>query len=332
MDRNSIINLYKKGLKNAEIAKALRISRSTVWRTLKRFGERGEATDRPRSGRPRTSRTKKRIKAVAEKIRRCPKRSIRKMAKEHKISERTMRRLVKDYLKKKSLKIQKKQSLSEAQKIKRVNRSSLLLNELCHGMAGEVVWSDEKIFTVEMAHNRQNDRVICKSVLESPAGKHGFRSMKPASVIVWAAVSATWKSPLIFVDKNIKINFDVYISHILQPMSALMKKHFGDKKMDLPSFQQDGASSHTSLKSQKWLSENVPRFWDKAMWPPCSSDFNPMDFSVWSWLEKEACSIPHKSIGSLKNSLKRAWEKMPKSNLHAICDSVPKRIKLLLKK
>ena len=79
------------------------------------------------------------------------------MAKEHKISEQTMRRLVKDNLKKKSLKIQKKQSLSQAQKIKRGNRSSLLLNELCHGMAGEVVWSDEKIFTVETAHNRQND-------------------------------------------------------------------------------------------------------------------------------------------------------------------------------
>ena len=76
------------------------------------------------------------------------------MVKEHKISERTMRRLVKDHLKKRSLKIQKKQSLSQAQKIKRVNRSSLLVNELCYGMAGEVVWSDEKIFTVEMLRVR----------------------------------------------------------------------------------------------------------------------------------------------------------------------------------
>ena len=137
MDRNSIINLHKQGLKNTEIAKALRINRSTVWQTLKCFGKRGDATDRPRSGRSRM--------AVAEKIQRCLKRSIRKLAKEYKISEQTMRRLVKDDLKKKSLKIQKKQSLSQAQKIKRVNRSSLLLNELCHGMAGEVVWSDQKI-------------------------------------------------------------------------------------------------------------------------------------------------------------------------------------------
>ena len=43
MDRNSIINLCKKGLKNTELAKALRINRSTVWQTLKRFGKRGDA-------------------------------------------------------------------------------------------------------------------------------------------------------------------------------------------------------------------------------------------------------------------------------------------------
>ena len=68
MDRNSIINLHKKGLKNTEIAKAIRINRSTIWQTLKHFGERGDATDQPRSGRPHTARMKKRIKAVAEKI------------------------------------------------------------------------------------------------------------------------------------------------------------------------------------------------------------------------------------------------------------------------
>ena len=67
MDKNSIINLHKKGLKNTEIAKALRINRSTVWRTLKRFGEKGGATDRPRSGRPRTARTKKRSKPWQKK-------------------------------------------------------------------------------------------------------------------------------------------------------------------------------------------------------------------------------------------------------------------------
>ena len=59
MDKNLIINQHKKGLKKTRIAKVLRINRSTVWRTLKCFGEKGDATDQLRSGRPCTAHTKK---------------------------------------------------------------------------------------------------------------------------------------------------------------------------------------------------------------------------------------------------------------------------------
>ena len=67
MHRNSIINLHKKGLKNTEIAKALRINRSTVWQTLKCFGKRGDATDQPRSRRPHMARMKKGSKSWQKK-------------------------------------------------------------------------------------------------------------------------------------------------------------------------------------------------------------------------------------------------------------------------
>ena len=68
MDRNSIINLHKKGLKNTKIAKALRINRSKVWKTLKHFGERGDAADRLTSGRPRMAHMKKRSKPWQKKF------------------------------------------------------------------------------------------------------------------------------------------------------------------------------------------------------------------------------------------------------------------------
>ena len=50
-----------------EIAKALRINRSTVWQTLKRFGKMGDATDRLRSGRPCTACTKKKDQSHGRK-------------------------------------------------------------------------------------------------------------------------------------------------------------------------------------------------------------------------------------------------------------------------
>ena len=46
------------------------------------------------------------------------------------------------------------------------------------------------------------------------------------SMIIWAAVSKTWKSPLIFIKKGTKLNANAYIEHILIPASQAMKKHF----------------------------------------------------------------------------------------------------------
>ena len=39
--------------------------------------------------------------------------------------------------------------------------------------------------------------------------KSVFRQQAPKSVMVWVAFSKTWKSPLIFIKKNIKINANI---------------------------------------------------------------------------------------------------------------------------
>ena len=178
-------------------------------------------------------------------------------------------------------------------KQKRLERSKVLLNELKRGTTGETVWSDEKIFTVEQAHNRRNDRVISKNYADIPYEKKiVYRTMKPASLMIWAALSKTWRSPLLFVEEKIKINAKMYIDKILTPMlKSATKDHFGDGT--LWTFQQDGATAHTANVAQNWCRDNLPRFWSKEMWPPCSPDLNPMDFSIWSILEAKACSKVH---------------------------------------
>ena len=79
------------------------------------------------------------VKAVREKIRRYPRRSLRKMAKETKMSVRTMGRLVHEDLKMSSFPLQKRQSLSANVKQKRLDRSKVLLNGLKRGTAGGTV-------------------------------------------------------------------------------------------------------------------------------------------------------------------------------------------------
>ena len=54
------------------------------------------------------------------------------------------------------------------------------------------VFSDEKMFTVEVAHNRKNDLVIGTSAQSIPDEYRTVtKQQKPASVMVWAAVSET---------------------------------------------------------------------------------------------------------------------------------------------
>ena len=52
--REAIVALHRAGKSDSAIAKTLSIAKSTVWKTLTRFNERGDLTDCPRSGRPRT--------------------------------------------------------------------------------------------------------------------------------------------------------------------------------------------------------------------------------------------------------------------------------------
>ena len=61
------------------------------------------------------------------------------------------------------------------------------------------------------------------------------------------------------------------------PSLEKMKKHFKDAGF---TFQQDGAPSHTSNKTQQWCKTNFPNFWPKNIWPSSSPDRNPMDFSM----------------------------------------------------
>ena len=56
-------------------------------------------SNRPRRGRPRTARTHFKIKVIRERIRRNPKRSMRKMARSLEIDEKSVRTIVKEDLK-----------------------------------------------------------------------------------------------------------------------------------------------------------------------------------------------------------------------------------------
>ena len=121
--RAAIIELHRAGKTNSEIVKLLKAPRSTVYHTVSRFKKLQNTKDCPQSGRPRSSQTPKMINAVRARIRCNPKRSMRAMAHDMNVSEKTIRNIVKTDLKMLSPKMQICQHLTRPPKRKKTGSS-----------------------------------------------------------------------------------------------------------------------------------------------------------------------------------------------------------------
>ena len=138
---------------------------------------------------------------------------MRKMAREAKVSEKTIRNLVHKDLNFCSYKLQKRHFLSITAKENRRKKAKAILDRVKFHDHPPIIFSDEKIFTVEAAVNRQNDRILSGDLSVVPIDhKMIFKSQKPQSVMVFAAVTRDGhKSPIIFVKANTKINSNIYV-------------------------------------------------------------------------------------------------------------------------
>lgn len=328
--RSTVALLHRAGKSTHEIAATLKIGRRFVQRAVARFVETGSNQDRPRSGRPPSARTPQLKKKLQKKIQRNPERSMRKMALECGISERTVRRVVHQDLQLKSLRKQRVQLLSSQQRQARVERCRNLIPRAAAVGWDKILWSDEKIFTVQQATNAQNCRVIASDASAIPSAHHLVqRAQKPASVMVWCGVSAEGRTDMIFIPPGCKVNAKSYQELVLSEAVVSAGQQLFDGGPWL--FVQDGAPAHTAKSTQQWLQQHDIDFVEKAGWPPSSPDLNPLDFCIWAELERRVCCKPHRNVESLKRALLREWARFPQSVLRESCLSVDKRMRAVIR-
>lgn len=324
--REKILTLHELGNRPIEIARKLKIDKSNVRRTIRRFEELGHTGRRSGSGRKRTVRTVRNRELIRERVRRNSGISMRKIARETGISDTSVRRIAKEDLKLKPYKLQKVQLLTDDNKRVRLDRCKQLLRRHVPLNWERIVFSDEKLFTVEQAHNHQNDRSWCREAPGTSAIVE--RRQNPKSVMVWAGICASGKTPLIFVDEGVKINQEVYRRDILEArLLPWANAHFGQQHW---TFQQDSAPAHKAKTTQEWCRVHFPDFISSQEWPPYSPDLNPMDYSLWSILEAKACARPHKSLEALKDSLRREWNQISLEVLCGAVENFRKRLKLCI--
>ncbi|KAI6651150.1 hypothetical protein LOD99_5501 [Oopsacas minuta] len=215
-----------------------------------------------------------------------------------------MRRIVKEDLGLKCYKFREVLLLSEVNKRRRYEKCLILGKRFTGGTHQSIVFSDEKILTVEMAYNRQNSRTLAPDQKSISSSINTIkRTQKLASVMVWGAITSEGRTPLVLIDKGVKINKEVYVESILEnALKPWAGEHFKGAHWV---FQQDSAPSHKAKMTSEWLKLNVPECISTEEWPTSSPDLNPMDFCIWSILESRICAKPHKNVKSLKSSLRR---------------------------
>ncbi|KIH61125.1 hypothetical protein ANCDUO_08608 [Ancylostoma duodenale] len=208
-NHSAIVALYRSGMKPLQIFKELKsigVSQSQVYRAIKRYLGTGSSKKRHGGGRRRTARIAANIGRLRKRLQRNPRQSSRKSSKSTGISRSTVMRIVKEDLGLKPFKLRKVQELSSAQKGNRLTRSRALLKRPANGeLENMVLFSDEKIFTVEQVLNRKNDRLWLKE--RSPVSSSLFniaRKQGPLSIIVWAGITESGRTPLVFSRKGIQ--------------------------------------------------------------------------------------------------------------------------------
>ena len=146
------------------------------------------------SGRPRIARTSNVMKSVRAKIALKPIRSIRKLAVETNISEISMRRVIKDDLHASSRARVKRHLITERVKELRVSRvsSKRLLSVLKKGKM-VILFSDEKLFSIDAVCNSGTDRFISSKNLEDVPEKvkFSFQTKHPTGVMMFGLVAST---------------------------------------------------------------------------------------------------------------------------------------------
>ena len=328
-NKDDIVKAIHAGLAVSAICSEFGVPRSTVFFIKKKLKVTGTVARKIGSGRPVSKVTRDFTMKLRAKFRATPNKSVRTMAKEFQVDEKTIRNVAKGYGFKSRAKI-RKFLLTDRLRASRLERAKKILLIL-KKKKPVILFSDEKYFTVDQVSNSMFDRFISKKkVSEVPDHiKTVSKTKHPSQIMMFGLVTSDGrKMDPVFLPSGLRMGAKEYIDRVLKThVLPWVRATYGEENEVV--FMQDGAPAHTANIPQKWLEENLD-FWPKTIWPPSSPDLNPLDFSIWAKVESMACKKPHTNVKTLKDDIRKAWAKMSKAYIIKTCRSFRPRIEAVI--
>ena len=193
-------------------------------------------------------------------------------------------------------------NLTEEQKRLRMNFAYSLLTDQIN--PEKIGFSDESRFELDAHHpgvwhhlKKYNPLCVIKRSKYSPA------------LMIWGMVAKNFKSDLIFVEKS--MNQDFYQEKIIESdIIPSAVREIGDDFI----FQQDGATSHTTVLSIAKI-RKITRI--MLIWPPNSPDLNIIEM-IWSIIKFRVDQVQPKNIEELRAVIADVWENLQYSTINGL--------------
>jgi len=96
-------------------------------------------------------------------------------------------------------------------------------------------------------------------------------------------------------------------------------------------FQQDGARAHTSKHILADFEENLPQTAELLKpneWPTHRPDLNPLNYGIWSILEKRVFAVKIPDVEHLCDRLGNTWAGIKQEEVDKVIGSCIKRVKV----
>ena len=137
--------------------------------------------------------------------------------------------------------------LTPALKEIRRTRANRLLQWHAENGHGNILFTDEKIFTIAEQYNNQYNKIYAQTSLE--VRSEGAGGHHPSYIMAWWGVSHQGVTPLHFCEKGVKTGARVYQEDVLKGVvNPLNTTVFNGQKWV---FQQDSAPVHMAKTTQE---------------------------------------------------------------------------------